>query len=124
MTGELEKYHPFGWDIYNYINNNNSNNSVDDDDDDDGGTLEDTQVEAEWPVGHPLPLPQWSYKAKAVLEVETIWEYEEIASSIEFCVQKLLEEHNYNSVGNFLAFYERFKASGVSRRGLNEYFQM
>ncbi|KAI4456228.1 pasiflora 1 isoform a-related [Holotrichia oblita] len=83
--------------------------------------LEATQVEGAWPIDHPLPLPTWAAKAKQPLKFTTVWEYEELASNIEYHVQKILEEHNYNTVGNFLTLYQGFKRSGCS--SLSEYYQ-
>lgn len=74
-----------------------------------------------WPLDHPLPLPVWSTKAKPIYRLESVVEYEHLASQIEFQLQKVLEEQNYDSVSNFLRFYEGFKASkGTS---VTEFFQ-
>lgn len=88
---------------------------------DDTHLLKATQIEGAWPIDHPLPLPTWAPHAKRPLKFTTVWEYEELASNIEYHVQKVLEEHNYNTVGNFLSLYQAFKRSGCS--GLPEYFQ-
>ncbi|KAK9729326.1 hypothetical protein QE152_g15995 [Popillia japonica] len=88
---------------------------------DDTHLLEATQVEGAWPIDHPLPLPTWAAQAKQPLKFTTVWEYEELASNIEYHVQKILEEHNYNTVGNFLTLYQGFKRSGCS--SLSEYYQ-
>lgn len=88
---------------------------------DDAHLLEATQVEGAWPIDHPLPLPAWAPEAKQTLKFTTVWEYEELASNIEYHVQKILEEHNYNTIGNFLTLYQSFKRSGCS--SLSEYFQ-
>lgn len=74
--------------------------------------VEVTQVGGPWLNEHPLPLPTWAPQPKKPLEIPTIWQYEQLATQIELHVQKLLEEHNYNTVGNFLAFYQGFKQSG------------
>ncbi|GJQ73688.1 hypothetical protein Trydic_g14024 [Trypoxylus dichotomus] len=88
---------------------------------DDTHLLEATQVEGAWPIDHPLPLPTWAPQAKQPLKFTSVWEYEELASNIEYYVQKVLEDHNYNTVGNFLTLYQGFKRSGCS--SLSEYFQ-
>lgn len=69
------------------------------------------QVEGPWPIDHPLPLPTWSQKQKPALSFRSVLEYEELASEVEFHVQKLLEEHNYDTVGNFVELYQNFKDS-------------
>ncbi|KAJ9575052.1 hypothetical protein L9F63_007787, partial [Diploptera punctata] len=65
---------------------------------------------AEWPEGHPLPLPSWD-SPKTALCVPNVEQYEELASNVELTVQQLLQAHNYNSVGNLIRFYEEFRAS-------------
>lgn len=49
-----------------------------------------------------------------------MWQYEELATNIELNVQHLLEDHNYNTVGNFLQLYQQFKAS--TSDSLEEFF--
>lgn len=83
--------------------------------------LEVTQVEGPWPIDHPLPLPAWAPQDKAPLKFTTVWEYEELVSNVEYYVQKILKEHNYNTVGNFLSLYQGFKRSGCS--SLSEFYQ-
>lgn len=80
-----------------------------------------TQVEGPWPYEHPLPLPTWALASKNAYKVPTIWLYEELATYIELHVHKLLEEHNYNTVGNFLALYQGFQKSSCS--SIDEFFQ-
>lgn len=70
-----------------------------------------TQEEGPWPVGHPLPLPTWSATSKETYYTATIWQYEELATNIELHVQRLLEERNYDTVGNFIKIYQKFKES-------------
>lgn len=48
-------------------------------------------------------------------------EYEELAGEVEFHVQKLLEEHNYDTVGNFVELYQSFQQSQCA--DFMEYFQ-
>lgn len=83
--------------------------------------LDYTQVEGPWPIEHPLPLPTWAPKPKESFKLQSVLEYEELASNIELHVQKLLEEHNYNTVGNFIALYEGYQAGQSST--LREYIQ-
>lgn len=79
------------------------------------------QVEGYWPDEHPLPLPVWAPKSKTPYKLQCVWEYEELASNIELHVQKLLEEFNYDTVGNFVAMCRAFKQS--SDASFHEFFQ-
>ncbi|KAK4874163.1 hypothetical protein RN001_013523 [Aquatica leii] len=74
--------------------------------------LDVTQVHGPWLTKHPLPLPVWAPRAKDVLKFDSVLQYEYFASQIEFQIQQLLEHHNYNTIGNFLALYQGFKESG------------
>ncbi|KAK7604152.1 hypothetical protein V9T40_004425 [Parthenolecanium corni] len=67
-------------------------------------------VGGEWPKGHPLPLPRWGY-AKHPLFFNNVEEYEELARFVESKVQRILQNHNYNTIGNFVRFYDEFKKS-------------
>lgn len=55
----------------------------------------------EWPISHPLPLPKWG-ESVSPLYLPSVVAYEELALTIESIVQQLLEEHNYNTIGNFI----------------------
>lgn len=74
--------------------------------------IEAKQVNGVWPLIHPLPLPLWEDEPVTTYKLKSIKEYEVLASEIEIRLQKLLEEHNYDTVGNFIEFYEHFKRSG------------
>jgi hypothetical protein len=74
--------------------------------------IERTQIEGPWPIDHPLPLPRWASKPKDCYQLGSLTQYEKLAGSIEMHVQRLLEEHNYNTVGNFVDLYQNFKKSG------------
>lgn len=67
-----------------------------------------------WPLGHPLPLPRWEDQPIVPYKLKSIREFETLACEIEMRLQKLLEEHNYNTVGNFIEFYENFQKSGCN----------
>lgn len=79
------------------------------------------QQSGPWPEDHPLPLPLWSEKVKPVYNFKNIIDFEDLASLIENTVQHLLQEHNYNSVTNFLKLYMDFKRS--DENSLAEFFQ-
>lgn len=69
------------------------------------------QANGLWPMGHPLPLPRWEDGPIRPYKLKSIREYETLACEIEMHLQKLLEEHNYDTVGNFVEFYENFQRS-------------
>ncbi|KAJ8957310.1 hypothetical protein NQ314_006558 [Rhamnusium bicolor] len=74
--------------------------------------IETRQANGPWPIEHPLPLPRWAAGPMVPYKLRSIREYEVLASEIEMQLQRVLEEHNYDTVGNFLEFYECFKKSG------------
>lgn len=59
----------------------------------------------------PLPLPVWAHYESSPLIVDTVEQYEELAGSVELETQRLLREHRYDTIGNFLRFYKDFKES-------------
>jgi len=67
-----------------------------------------------WPEGHPLPLPKWD-RPKDVFIVDSVEQYEELAATVELTVQQLIQARNYNTIGNFIRFYDEFRASGESK---------
>lgn len=73
--------------------------------------IECRQIHGIWPLGHPLPLPRWEDEPIKPYQLESIREYETLACEIEMHLQKLLEEHNYDTTGNFIDFYENFQKS-------------
>lgn len=73
--------------------------------------IETRQANGLWPIEHPLPLPRWEDSPMRTYKLKSITEYEGLACEIEMHLQKLLEEHNYDTVGNFVEFYEGFKES-------------
>lgn len=83
--------------------------------------LDATQVRAFWAKGHPLPLPTWDPRPKDEIKFDSVIEYERFVAQAEGQLQQLLEEHNYNTVGNFLRFYQGFSRSGCLN--LSDYMQ-
>ncbi|EEB14879.1 conserved hypothetical protein [Pediculus humanus corporis] len=69
---------------------------------------------AELTQTHPLPIPKWS-KSKGSFCVSSVEQYEELAASVELTVQQLIQAHNYNTVGNFIRFYESYRKSGETK---------
>ncbi|KAJ8981901.1 hypothetical protein NQ317_007293 [Molorchus minor] len=80
------------------------------------------QTNGPWPSGHPLPLPRWASAPVRPLRLADLREYEELASEIEMHLRRVLEEHNYDTVVNWMKFYERFKGSACD--SVLEFFHM
>ncbi|XP_043072357.1 uncharacterized protein LOC6560699 [Drosophila grimshawi] len=82
------------------------------------------QINGVWPLGHPLPLPDWDSAvepAKDVLIFENVWQYEELNGIVETALQRMLEETHYNTVNLFVDFYRSFKRT--RRSDLRSFFQ-
>ncbi|KAI8038590.1 hypothetical protein M5D96_008498 [Drosophila gunungcola] len=91
---------------------------------DDGYDLEAfNQVNGVWPLGHPLPLPDWasSEAGKGTLCFDNVWQYEELNGIVETTLQRMLEETHYNTVNLFVDFYRSFKRT--RRSDLRSFFQ-
>lgn len=65
-----------------------------------------------WPLELPLPLPRWKDAQVKPYRVDSLREFEALASEIEMHLRKVLEEHNYDTVGNFFDFYDSYQDSG------------
>ncbi|XP_030245006.1 uncharacterized protein LOC115564608 isoform X1 [Drosophila navojoa] len=82
------------------------------------------QINGVWPLGHPLPLPDWGSAdepAKETLVFENVWQYEELNGIVETALQRMLEETHYNTVNLFVDFYRSFKRT--RRSDLRSFFQ-
>lgn len=84
------------------------------------------QVNGVWPLGHPLPLPDWGSSgdetgAKDTLMFDNVWQYEELNGIVETALQRMLEETHYNTVNLFVDFYRSFKRT--RRSDLRSFFQ-
>ncbi|XP_030554965.1 uncharacterized protein LOC115758442 isoform X1 [Drosophila novamexicana] len=82
------------------------------------------QINGVWPLGHPLPLPDWGSAeepAKGTLVFENVWQYEELNGIVETALQRMLEETHYNTVNLFVDFYRSFKRT--RRSDLRSFFQ-
>lgn len=60
------------------------------------------QARGPWIRGAPLPLPVWGHYESPALTVDTVEQYEELASSVELETQRLLRERRYDTVDNVL----------------------
>ncbi|XP_035705049.1 uncharacterized protein LOC110847209 [Folsomia candida] len=65
----------------------------------------------DWPVGRPLPYPQWDQRPPKVVHFENVLEYEAFAGLVELVSQRVVSGHKYNTVDNFIRFYRAFKKS-------------
>lgn len=69
------------------------------------------QARGPWIRGVPLPLPVWAHYESPALTVSTVEQYEELAGSVELETQRLLREHRYDTIGNFLRYLIEFLIS-------------
>lgn len=58
---------------------------------------------------------------KLCLNLLQIWQYEDIVALIELLLQRMIEETHYDTVHNFLDFYQSFKKSNA--KNLRRFFQ-
>lgn len=93
------------------------------------------QINGIWPLGHPLPLPDWlpttnevvdgvdssEYSHQNTLHFDSVLQYEEFCAIIEMKLQRMLEETYYDTVHLFIDFYEAFKRT--RRSDLRSFFQ-
>lgn len=54
----------------------------------------------------PLPLPVWAQDDRPALAVNTVEQYEDLASSVELETQRLLREQRYDTIDNFLRYVD------------------
>lgn len=70
------------------------------------------RVTAAWPPDLPLPLPQWGEApSPALCPFDTVPRYEDAAGRAEAALQRLLLDNNYDTVSNFVTFYDCWAAS-------------
>lgn len=90
------------------------------------------QINGIWPLGHPLPLPDWlpsndddgndpNCAHHDILHFDSVFQYEELCAIIEMKLQRMLEETYYDTVHLFIDFYEAFKRT--RRSDLRSFFQ-
>ncbi|CAG0894517.1 unnamed protein product [Cyprideis torosa] len=74
----------------------------------------------EWPCHRPIPLPRWNLlQAPCQMHFHDILEFEDFVGKLDFVLQCSLATHPYNSVSNFLTFYESFKVASFNNRALS-----
>lgn len=84
------------------------------------------QTNGNWPLGHPLPLPDWAAyddedNRKGVLHFDSVWQFEDLSAIIETKLQRMLEETHYDTVHLFVDFYQAFKRT--RRSDLKSFYQ-
>lgn len=84
------------------------------------------QINGIWPLGHPLPLPDWvaacdDEHTKGTLHFDSVWEYEDLNAIIETKLHRMLEETHYDTINLFVDFYRAFKRT--RRSDLKSFFQ-
>lgn len=80
------------------------------------------QVEGNWPIGDPLPMPAWSVaEERPILIVDTLWRYEEMVAVMETVLHQMLEETHYDTVHNYADFYAAFRSRKT--KNLRRFFQ-
>ena len=84
------------------------------------------QTNGNWPLGHPLPLPDWAShddedNQKGVLHLDSVWQFEDLSAIIETKLQRMLEETHYDTVNLFVDFYKSFKRT--RRSDLKSFYQ-
>lgn len=80
------------------------------------------QTNSSWSNNQPLPLPLWNQYKKAPLVVPTVYAYEDIVAIVENILQHMIEETHYDTVNNFIQFYQSFKKQSRFDK-LNEFFR-
>lgn len=84
------------------------------------------QTNGNWPLGHPLPLPDWAAyddedNQKGILHLDSVWQFEDLSAIIETKLQRMLEETHYDTVHLFVDFYQAFKRT--RRSDLKSFYQ-
>lgn len=74
-----------------------------------------------WGKDQPLPLPLWSQNQKPTLCIDKIFAYEDIVALIETTLQHMIQETHYDTVNNFIHFYQSYRKSHLEK--LNEFFR-
>jgi hypothetical protein len=74
-----------------------------------------------WGKDQPLPLPLWNQNQKPTLVVDKLYDYEDIVALIETTLQHMIQETHYDTVNNFIHFYQSYRKSRFEK--LNEFFR-
>lgn len=74
----------------------------------------DQVLKGPWTKEQPLPLPLWNHSQKPTLIIDKIYAYEDIVAIIETTLQYMIQETHYDTVNNFIHFYQSFKKSHLT----------
>lgn len=74
-----------------------------------------------WGKEQPLPLPLWNQIQKPTLVVDKLYAYEDIVALIETTLQHMIQETHYDTVNNFIHFFQSYKKSRFEK--LDEFFR-
>lgn len=74
----------------------------------------DQVLKGPWSKNQPLPLPLWDHGQKPTLIIDKIYAYEDIVAIIETTLQHMIQETHYDTVNNFIHFYQSFKKSHMT----------
>lgn len=83
-------------------------------------TFDQTECGEKWD-NKPLPLPIWAKTSKEPLVIDKLYAYEDLVAIIETTLQHMIQETHYDTVNNFIDFYDSFKNSRF--KNLREFFQ-
>lgn len=75
-----------------------------------------------WPPDRPLPYPAWG-SVPSRLSISSIDEFHHLADALTNCVQRQLETHCYNTIGNFLTLYESYQQRSQSTESLEDLYR-
>lgn len=75
-----------------------------------------------WPPDRPLPYPAWG-DVTPRLFINSIDQFHQLADALTNCVQRQLETHCYNTIGNFLTLYEHYQGRSQSAETLEDLFR-
>lgn len=79
------------------------------------------QIDGNWPIGNPLPMPSWSMEDRPTLIVDTLCRYEEMVAVIETVLAQMLEQTHYDTIHNYVDFHGAFRAKRM--KSLRKFFQ-
>lgn len=96
-------------------------NDGDDDHDDDDGDDSDWG-EDEWPMDHPLPLPEWGC-GRPDLQFPNEEQYQEFLKRTTVYLHECLDSLPYDTFTNFLAFSTKYVSSRDEYCNLKEFFR-
>jgi hypothetical protein len=75
-----------------------------------------------WPLDRPLPYPAWG-AVPSRLSIDNMKQFEALVNDLTLRVQKQLETHCYNTIGNFLTLYESFHERSDPTQSLEEFYR-